>query len=188
MLNAHAQSQRAEVGKTLNQLHSSTLVVLLESYHKTIGYYDMMIQKGGTSQAAIEKKRINAIAERDAKNKALVNAFSQQYLFSKVLFLYDYQYNFKTQEITGAFLNTQLQADHTITLTTPDFFIGGLMDRMNRDQFKYQFYTLRPDGTELPDKVRGEVQTTFLIFKRSPNTIVYKLNKRLTRAFGKYSK
>lgn len=183
-----AQSTREQALQALDKLHNGTLIVLLESNSKTIFYYDSLMKIDKKAAPGIAEKKTRTLIMRDAKNKAIIDAFHTKYNFSKVMFLYDYQYHYKTQQYTGAFLDDQMKPDITQRHNGENFFIGGLMDRMIHDQFKYQFYVLNPDGTELPDKIDGDVLTTFLVFQRSPATIISKLNKSLTKRRARLSR
>ncbi len=108
-----AYAQKHQLRDSLVQdFRSGTLIVRLKTHENRLNSIEEVLDKASTSPSyrkRLTEKRDIIIANRDRFNEDLVSAFSKEYTFSEVRFIFDRDVKrFQAGELEGVFLGTDL--------------------------------------------------------------------------------
>lgn len=107
----HAQKQQLR-DSLVQDFRSGTLIIRLKSYENKLNSIEELLQNSNTSTSyrkRLTEKRDLIIANRDRFNQDLVTAFSKNYTFTKVRFMFDRDVKrFQSGALDGVFLGPDL--------------------------------------------------------------------------------
>ncbi|MEM1319150.1 MAG: hypothetical protein AAGG75_02775 [Bacteroidota bacterium] len=113
--------------ESIGELKEGALVVVLRSYNRKIKEMNRLLKSSsvsGTDKARLQQQLRETIAERDADNREFLQAFQNNYDFSKCFVMYDTAAaQLKSGVTAGYLLDNNLKPDPSISLEELSIYV-----------------------------------------------------------------
>lgn len=127
--------------EAIDLLHEGHLVVRLPSMASTIAEYKQFLESPDLPESqreSMSRTLLQAIEDRDRNNRLLVEAFENQYTFSKVWYVYDTaSVALRDGYWNGIFLNKDLKPDSSIQFYPEGVFFTARIEQTKNNQGLY---------------------------------------------------